>query len=86
MVTCRRFKFRTGTRSSNRGQCHSAENFLGFDLHHLNPPLGLASAFPGITHGEPDASDALRARIKRQLGWRVRVPEHMETISLDKPR
>lgn len=45
-----------------------------------------APAMTYITHGEPDASDALRARMKRQLGWRVRVPEHMETISLDKPR
>jgi metallo-beta-lactamase family protein len=44
-----------------------------------------APAMTYITHGEPDASDALRARIKRQLGWRVRVPEHMETTSLDKP-
>lgn len=38
-----------------------------------------------ITHGEPDASDTLRARIKRQLGWRARVPEHLETISLESP-
>ena len=39
-----------------------------------------------ITHGEPDASDALRARIKHQLGWKVRVPEHLESISLENPR
>lgn len=39
-----------------------------------------------ITHGEPDASDALRARIKRELGWRVRVPEHLESISIEEPR
>ncbi|MHC6231050.1 MBL fold metallo-hydrolase RNA specificity domain-containing protein [Arthrobacter sp. MMS24-T111] len=39
-----------------------------------------------VTHGEPDAADALRARIKRQLGWNVRVPEHQETISLENPR
>ncbi|QCO98523.1 MBL fold metallo-hydrolase [Arthrobacter sp. 24S4-2] len=39
-----------------------------------------------ITHGEPDASDALRARIKRELGWRVRVPEHLESISIEDPR
>jgi metallo-beta-lactamase family protein len=39
-----------------------------------------------ITHGEPDASDALRIRIKRELGWRVRVPEHLEQISIEEPR
>ncbi|GAB5080424.1 MBL fold metallo-hydrolase [Arthrobacter sp. AD-310] len=39
-----------------------------------------------VTHGEPDASDALRARIKRQLGWNARVPEHLETVSVENPR
>ncbi|MEC5190897.1 MULTISPECIES: MBL fold metallo-hydrolase [unclassified Arthrobacter] len=39
-----------------------------------------------ITHGEPDASDALRLRIKRELGWRTRVPEHLETVSIAEPR
>lgn len=38
-----------------------------------------------ITHGEPDASDALRARIKRELGWSARVPEYLEAVSLDNP-
>ncbi len=27
-----------------------------------------------VVHGEPEASDALRQRIKRELGWPVRVP------------
>ncbi|NUT72823.1 MBL fold metallo-hydrolase RNA specificity domain-containing protein [Pseudarthrobacter sp. C4D7] len=45
-----------------------------------------APAMTYVTHGEPDASDALRTRIKRQLGWRVRVPEHMESIPLHNPR
>ncbi len=39
-----------------------------------------------ITHGEPEASDALRLRIRRELGWRARVPEHLETVSLEDPR
>ncbi len=39
-----------------------------------------------ITHGEPEASDALRLRIKRELGWRARVPEHLESVSLTEPR
>ena len=36
-----------------------------------------------ITHGEPDAADALRGRISRELGWQVRVPEHLERVALD---
>ena len=39
-----------------------------------------------IIHGEPEASEALRVRIKRQLGWRARVPEHLGKISLEDPR
>ncbi len=35
-----------------------------------------------ITHGEPDAADALRHRIEEQLGWRCRVPEYREQITL----
>ena len=35
-----------------------------------------------VTHGEPDAADALRARIQRELGWPARAPEHLERVSL----
>jgi metallo-beta-lactamase family protein len=35
-----------------------------------------------ITHGEPLASDALRARIERELGWRASVPEYRDTVEL----
>ena len=35
-----------------------------------------------VTHGEAAAADALRARIKRELGWPVRVPEHLERVPL----
>jgi metallo-beta-lactamase family protein len=35
-----------------------------------------------VTHGEPAAADALRARIQRELKWQVRVPEHLESVSL----
>jgi len=37
-----------------------------------------------ITHGEPDASDALRYRVEHELGWHARVPEHLETVQLDR--
>lgn len=36
-----------------------------------------------VTHGEPAAADALRARIEHELGWRARVPEHGERIPLE---
>ncbi|WP_147652651.1 MBL fold metallo-hydrolase RNA specificity domain-containing protein [Vulcaniibacterium gelatinicum] len=45
-----------------------------------------APAATYVTHGEPDAADTLRGRIRRELGWHARVPEHMERISLDTPR
>lgn len=48
--------------------------------------LGRAPQRPRMTfvvHGEPAAADALRARIKHELGWDVRVPEQGETVELD---
>ncbi len=38
-----------------------------------------------ITHGEADSSDAIRIRIKRELGWRARVPEYLESVSVENP-
>ena len=35
-----------------------------------------------ITHGEPSASEALRYRIKHELGWDVTVPEHGSVAEL----
>lgn len=35
-----------------------------------------------ITHGEPDAADALRKRIEEKLGWRCSVPEYLETVRI----
>lgn len=35
-----------------------------------------------VTHGEPDASDALRYAIEHELGWSARVPEHLEAVDL----
>ena len=35
-----------------------------------------------VTHGEPDASDALRHEIKERRGWPVHVPEHGERVQL----
>ncbi len=38
-----------------------------------------------LTHGEPQSSDALRLRIKHELGWNARVPEHLERIDPGRP-
>lgn len=35
-----------------------------------------------VTHGEPVAADALRARIKRELHWDVHVPEQLQRVHL----
>ncbi|MCA1855474.1 MBL fold metallo-hydrolase [Massilia oculi] len=44
--------------------------------------LGRAPRRTFITHGEPAASEALRARIKHELGWDCLVPEHLQTVAL----
>ena len=35
-----------------------------------------------VTHGEPEAADQLRVRIAKELGWRARVPEHLESVEV----
>lgn len=35
-----------------------------------------------VTHGEPDAGEALRLRIQRDLGWAARVPEFRDQVNL----
>ena len=35
-----------------------------------------------VTHGEPDAADALRLRIERELGWPAHFPEYLERVAL----
>ena len=39
-----------------------------------------------VTHGEPEAADTLRFRIEHELGWNVRVPEHLEKIEIKDPK
>lgn len=36
-----------------------------------------------VTHGEPDASDALRQRIDDELGWKATVPDHLQRVELN---
>jgi metallo-beta-lactamase family protein len=43
-------------------------------------------AAPGVTylvHGEPPAQVALKARIEKELGWTVRIPEYGEKVAVD---
>lgn len=58
------------------------------DANELLAWMGQAAApeMTYITHGEPDSADALRFRIDHELGWNVRVPEHLERINLARPR
>jgi metallo-beta-lactamase family protein len=35
-----------------------------------------------IVHGEPDAQDALGARIQAELSWNWRAPEYGESVTL----
>ena len=35
-----------------------------------------------ITHGEPEAADALRRRIQDEKGWTCEVPEHLARVQL----
>lgn len=35
-----------------------------------------------LNHGEPEAADSLRLRIKDELGWRARVVEHLDEETL----
>lgn len=35
-----------------------------------------------ITHGEPEAADALRLKIEERLGWQVTVPEYRDVVEL----
>jgi metallo-beta-lactamase family protein len=35
-----------------------------------------------VTHGEPDAADALRRRLREELGWNATVPEFRDSVEL----
>ncbi len=37
-----------------------------------------------VTHGEPAAADALRVRIRDELGWDAHVPDHLEEVELSR--
>ncbi|RUV67028.1 MAG: MBL fold metallo-hydrolase [Mesorhizobium sp.] len=72
-----------------RAEVVQLESFSGHaDADEILEWLRHASRTPKmtyLTHGEPDAADILRGRINREVGWRARVPEHLERIDLEQP-
>ncbi len=36
-----------------------------------------------LTHGEPDAAEAFKAKIEAELGWKVTIPQYLQTVTLD---
>ena len=68
-----------------RAAVSSMQGFSGHaDADEVLAWLGRLPAAPRqtfVVHGEPDAADTLRRRIKDQLGWQVRVPQHGEVVN-----
>ncbi len=54
-----------------------ADEIMGWLRHFERPPK---TTF--VTHGEPDASDALRHRIEEELGWNCIVPDYRDEVEL----
>lgn len=73
-----------------RAEVVSLQGFSGHaDADEILAWMGAATHKPSvtyITHGEPDAADALRGRIEHELGWNVVVPDYMERVVLDAAR
>lgn len=69
-----------------RAQVAALQSFSGHaDNNELMAWMQSAQTTPAITyvtHGEPDAADALRWRIEHELDWPCRVPEHLERVVL----
>ncbi|MBI5255125.1 MAG: MBL fold metallo-hydrolase [Burkholderiales bacterium] len=69
-----------------RAQVSGLEGFSGHaDADELLQWMGRMRRPPRqtfVVHGEPDAADALRLRIKDELNWAARVPQHGERVSL----
>lgn len=57
---------------------HADANEIMRWLGHFSTPPGLTC----LVHGEPAPMDALKARIERELGWRVATPGHQERIDI----
>jgi metallo-beta-lactamase family protein len=51
-------------------------------LLHWLKALGQQPEHVFVNHGEPQAADTLRLRIKEQLGWDASVPDYKDTFDL----
>ena len=72
------FPVRAEVRQLHAGSSHAdANEMLGWMRK-----LASAPRQTFITHGEPGASDALRQRIERELGWSTLIPEYRQTVEL----
>ena len=67
------------------GPCDQLEGFSGHaDANGLMAWMRAFKAAPRqtfVVHGDAEAADSLRLRIKDELGWTVQVPEHLATWS-----
>ncbi|MEG2034200.1 MAG: MBL fold metallo-hydrolase RNA specificity domain-containing protein, partial [Janthinobacterium sp.] len=54
----------------------------GDELMAWMAPLRQAPRHTFITHGEPDAAEALRRRVGEQLGWECSVPAYGDEVTL----
>jgi metallo-beta-lactamase family protein len=67
-----------------RAQVSHLEGFSGHaDSDELIAWLRTAAQAPRqtyVVHGEPDAADAMRLRVRDGLGWPARVPQHGEVV------
>ena len=54
-----------------------ADEIMGWLRHFERPPR-----LTFVTHGEPQAADALRHRIEQELGWPCRVPGYRDEAEL----
>lgn len=70
---------RAEVKSLDMLSAHADEDEIMTWLRHFRRPP--RATF--ITHGEPDASDALRRRIQDELGWYCVIPEHREERVLE---
>jgi metallo-beta-lactamase family protein len=57
---------------------HADSNEIMRWLRNFSTPPGLTC----LVHGEPEPMDALKARIERELGWRVATPGHQERMDI----
>ena len=55
-----------------------ADGLLGWARQLPRPPRRVF-----VTHGEPGASDALRARFEHELHWPAAVPDYRDTVALN---